>query len=326
MTKRSILVPLLLMMTAFAGAVGAEPLIDGDIEAGEQKAAVCASCHGPAGNSVSPQYPKLAGQGAPYLYQQLKLFKDGTRDNAIMQAQAAGLSDQDMKDLAAYFSAQPTQPGVADPELAQAGAIIYRAGKPEADVPACAGCHGPAGLGNAAARYPRISGQPAQYTADELRAYRENERTGYLRAEVMQSVAEGLSDADIEALAAYLAGLAPAEPGSMNTSGALMQNMPETASAPPADTDEPTDAPVADGDAAEGEADEGGAANGEAEGPETENDANGAADDDAGEAGAAAADDEPDADQQPGELSNEPSASGNSNDNDSAGGPDANNG
>lgn len=229
MTKRFIL---FLGMAVLACTAGAEPLIDGDSKAGQKKAAVCAACHGATGNSASAQFPKLAGQGAPYIYQQLKLFKSGKRDNAIMQAQAAGLSEQDMKDLAAYYAAQQIKPGVvAKPELAQAGAVIYHGGKPEAGVPACSGCHGPSGQGNPAARYPRISGQHAQYIAQELTAYRTGERGGYPRAEVMQGVTRGLTNADIKALAAYITGLMPAEPGSLNTSGALMQDLPESATA-----------------------------------------------------------------------------------------------
>lgn len=226
MTKRAILASLLLIISA--GAVTAAPLVDGSAKAGKAKSAVCAACHGADGNGISPQFPKLAGQNARYIYEQLKLFKSGKRSNAIMSAQAAALSEQDMKDLAVYFAAQKIKPGVVpDIELAQLGAKIYHGGLPEFDVPSCAGCHGPAGLGNPAAAYPRISGQYAQYIVKELKAYRAGTRGDYPHAEIMHGVTRGLSDHDIEALAAYVTGLMPAEPGHNNTSGALLQDPPE---------------------------------------------------------------------------------------------------
>src|SRR5699024_5153610 len=147
--------------------------VDGNTKAGKKIATTCAGCHGASGNSTIAQYPKLAGQGALYIYQQLKLFKNGKRSNAIMKAQASRLSEQDMKDVAAYYAEQQTKPGVVtQPELAQMGAKIYHGGKPESGIPACAGCHGPAGLGNPAAQYPRISSQHAKYITKQLEAYR----------------------------------------------------------------------------------------------------------------------------------------------------------
>lgn len=224
MTTRAILVSLLL--TFAAGAVAAAPLVEGDVQAGKKKSAVCAACHGVDGNSASPQFPKLAGQHAQYIYNQLKLFKSGQRENAIMSAQAAALSEQDMKDLAVYYAAQQIKPGVVpNVSLAQLGAKIYHGGLPEFDVPACSGCHGPAGLGNPAAGYPRISGQYADYIAKQLLVYRNGQRSGYPAAEIMEGVTRGLSNQQIEALAAYVTGLVPAEPGQENTAGALLQNV-----------------------------------------------------------------------------------------------------
>ena len=89
-----------------AGAVAAEPLVDGDVEAGKTRSAQCAACHGPQGNMESGQFPKLAGQGAPYIYEQLKLFKSGERQNAIMAGQVQGMSDAQIKALARYYSKQ----------------------------------------------------------------------------------------------------------------------------------------------------------------------------------------------------------------------------
>lgn len=241
MTKR-LFVLFGLMMGA--GVVTAAPLVDGDIEAGKTRAAACAACHGPKGNMESDQFPKLAGQGAPYIYEQLKLFKSGKRQNAIMAGQAAGLSDTDMKNLAAYYAAQQTRPGAADVKVAPAGAVIYHGGNAEEGVPACSGCHGPSGLGNAAAKFPRLSAQSPQYIATQLKAYRSGDRSGYRNATIMTGVAENLSDDDIQSLASYVAGLGPAtgDKSAANEDGALMQNAggPEVAGgagqdAPPAD-------------------------------------------------------------------------------------------
>ncbi len=208
-----------------AGAVAAEPLVDGDVEAGKTRSAQCAACHGPQGNMESAQFPKLAGQGAPYIYEQLKLFKSGERQNAIMAGQAAGLSDEDMKNLAAYYAAQQTRPGAADVSTAPAGAILYHAGDAENGVPACSGCHGPSGLGNEAAKFPRLSGQSPQYIATQLKAYRSGDRSGYRNATIMNGVAENLSDDDIQALASYVAGLGPATGDKKGGGhGALMQH------------------------------------------------------------------------------------------------------
>lgn len=221
MTKRFFM---LFGLMICAGAVSADPLLDGDAEAGQQKAAVCAACHGPKGNMESAQFPKLAGQGAPYIYEQLMLFKSGERKNAIMMGQASGLSEQDMKNVAVYFAAQQTKPGVADESIAPAGAALYHGGNPDKNIPACSGCHGPAGVGNAAAKFPHLSGQNPQYIVAQLTAYRDGTRSGYRNATIMNGVAERLSDADIKALASYVSGLAPSDgKNRSNDYGALMQ-------------------------------------------------------------------------------------------------------
>lgn len=196
-----------------AAAVSAEPLADGDPQAGGKKAAPCAACHGPAGNSANPQWPKLAGQHAAYLERQLQLYKSGARENAIMLGQAAALGERDMKDLAAYYAQQQTKIGVADEALAAAGKTLYFGGKPGEAVPACAGCHGPAGLGNAAAGYPRLSGQHAEYVAARLQAYRDGAVADTPHAQIMAGVSTGLSDEDIRALAEFVSGLQPAAGG-----------------------------------------------------------------------------------------------------------------
>jgi cytochrome c553 len=180
---------------------------EGDPAAGKSKAAVCSACHGANGNSNNDQFPNLAGQNRTYIYQQLKHFKSGERQNAIMAGQVANLSDQDMQDLAAYFSTLTMEVGAANEDLADKGEHIYRGGIPAKGVPACSGCHGPAGYGNGPAAYPRISGQKAVYIAKQLKAYRSGERAGYAKAKIMQGVAHSLSDDEIQALSSYVSGL-----------------------------------------------------------------------------------------------------------------------
>jgi cytochrome c553 len=202
-------ITILFGLVLIAGATSAEPLVDGDPQAGAQKAAACAACHGPNGNSSSPQWPSLAGQHARYLLRQLQLFKSGQRDNAIMLGLTAGLSEQDMQDLAVYFARQTAQPGTADETLVEAGQALYFGGKPEAQVPACSGCHGPTGLGDAAAGFPRLSGQQTEYVAARLRAYRDGGAPDTAQASIMTGAAAGLGEADIRAVASFVSGLRP---------------------------------------------------------------------------------------------------------------------
>lgn len=181
----------------------AEAPAAGDPEAGKAKAAVCAACHGVDGNSANPEWPKLAGQGAPYLYQQLKAFKEGKRQNAIMQGQVATLSEQDMRDLAAYYASQQIQVGAASPEAVTLGERLYRGGNADKGIPACMGCHGPAGGGNPAAMYPALGGQHAQYTINQLKAYAEGQR----HQPMMSDIAARLSTKEMEDVASYIQGL-----------------------------------------------------------------------------------------------------------------------
>jgi len=179
----------------------------GDAEAGASKAAVCAACHGPAGKSTMPDWPKLAGQGAAYIEAQLHAFKSGERKNPVMSAQAVNLSDQDMADLGAYFAEQEAVPGVASEDSLAVAGPLYTHGDPARGIPACAGCHGPTGAGNPMAAYPHIGGQHAKYTATQLTAYRSGERGGSAHAKIMDAVAAQLTDEEIQALASYVNGL-----------------------------------------------------------------------------------------------------------------------
>ncbi len=177
-----------------------------DIEAGKTKSAPCAACHGVDGNSVNPQWPKIAGQHPKYIHKQLRDFKTKARVNAIMNAQAAKLTEQDMRDLAAYFAAQATSPGSVGDEVPQLGARVYRGGISEQNVPACSACHSPAGVGNAAAVFPRLSYQHPQYVADQLRAYRAGRRAND-PAGLMRDIASRMTDEQIDAVARYVSGL-----------------------------------------------------------------------------------------------------------------------
>ncbi|HMB58042.1 MAG TPA: c-type cytochrome [Arenimonas sp.] len=205
---------------AAAAAADAKPATFGDVKAGQTKAGACAACHGLDGNSSDPQYPRLAGQHERYIWRQLKMFKSGERNNAIMMGMGAPLSEQDMRDIGAYFATQKAVPGVADDtkiatgpnqgrKFYQVGESIFRAGKPEAGVPACMACHGPSGRGNPGPSYPSIGGQHAGYTVAKLQAFRGGEvwgKAGNANV-IMSGIAHNLSDEEIQSLATYIEGL-----------------------------------------------------------------------------------------------------------------------
>lgn len=198
----------LIAISLLAGAASAGPLVEGSPEAGQAKAATCAACHGPQGNSVNPQWPSLAGQNAPYLVEQLEAFKEGTRADVLMTGQAMALSEQDMRDLAVYYAAQAPQPKVvANPGTLDNGAALYRGGDPENNLAACAACHGPTGQGNPAAAYPMLKGQHATYTATQLRAYASGARKSDGPNRIMREIAVRMREDDIVALASYIQGL-----------------------------------------------------------------------------------------------------------------------
>ncbi len=184
------------------------PLLQaGDISRGEELSGSCAACHGADGNSDNPEWPNIAGQGKRYLFEQLKAYQTGDRENAVMAGQVSDLDEQDMRDLAAYYaSLEPGVAGGVDPELRERGEDIYRGGIPDKGVAACMACHGPAGAGMAGAGFPRVGGQHAQYTAEQLRKYRDGDRDTD-RNRMMRDVAERLSDDEIEAVSSYLSGL-----------------------------------------------------------------------------------------------------------------------
>lgn len=184
-------------------------LAAGNAGAGQEKAAVCAACHGMDGNSVVPNWPKIAGQHASYLERQLVLIKGGERPVPEMAGISMGLSDQDMADLAAYFSSQTTSAGLTDEALRASGEMLYRSGNAATDVPACMGCHGPAGEGNPLSGYPRLAGQHAVYSEKMLTGFRAGTTWGAddASSKIMTDVALRLTDAEIKAVASYIQGL-----------------------------------------------------------------------------------------------------------------------
>jgi cytochrome c553 len=172
---------------------------------------VCAACHAADGNSVAPANPKIAGQFPEYLQKQLADFKPiagkkPARESPVMNGMVANLSDADMKSLAAYYSGQKLKPAAAsDKDLVAQGQKLWRGGNATAAVPACAGCHGPAGVG-IPGQYPRLAGQYAEYVAAQLKSFREGGRSNDPNG-VMRGVTARMTDRQIRAVAEYAAGL-----------------------------------------------------------------------------------------------------------------------
>jgi cytochrome c553 len=165
----------------------------------------CAACHGADGNSVNPEWPSLAGQHKKYVVQQLQAFKNGDRSNPNMSAMVTGLSEEDIDELGDYYAQERPKIGSIETEHIAAGEALYRGGNAEKGIPACMACHGPNGAGNPAANYPALRGQHAKYSMIQLKAYRAGERTTDAeRKLMMQSIAQKLSDQDIENVSRYV--------------------------------------------------------------------------------------------------------------------------
>jgi cytochrome c553 len=179
----------------------------GNAAAGEKiVTGVCAACHGVDGNSVMATNPKLAQQHPEYIAKQLANFKAGDRKNAVMSGMAAGLSPEDMANVAAYFGAQKAKVGSAKTNAAGSlGEKIYRGGIAKVGVPACASCHGANGAGMPV-QFPRLSGQHADYVVTQLKAFYSGERAND-NAKVMRMIAAKMSDAEMAAVADYIQGL-----------------------------------------------------------------------------------------------------------------------
>ena len=190
------------------------PFTHGKIADGATKSAVCASCHGPNGNSVNPDWPRLAGQSAVYIAEQLRLFRSGVRNNPVMKPLAATLSDQDIDDLAVYYEAQTLVGLEADPSYWKAGEALYLSGDEARSVPACVACHGPVGRGNLAAGYPALRAQQSVYVVKQLNDYASGARysganaaTASRNGVMMLTIAKRLSPEQIRDVASYVQGM-----------------------------------------------------------------------------------------------------------------------
>jgi cytochrome c553 len=177
-----------------------------DVDAGKAKSAVCAACHGADGNSSNPIWPSLAGQHASYTYKQLTDFREGRRNNATMTGMVAVLTDDDMKNLAAYYETQTPKPVAFDAELLESGEYIYRGGITDANVAACMGCHSPSGNGNGPAGWPALKSQHPDYIVAQLQAFRQGARAND-PGSMMRNVSARMSDAEMQSVAAYIAGI-----------------------------------------------------------------------------------------------------------------------
>jgi cytochrome c553 len=202
---------------AFAGTATAAEAIQGSVEAGATKAAVCTACHGVNGNSVNPEWPVIAGQNAAYIREQLAMFKARKRINEIMYPIVAPMSEQDFADVAVYFAGQTPAGLEADPSYWKAGEALYRSGDATRNIPACTACHGPAGQGNPAAGYPALRAQHSVYTVKQLQDYLTRNRyrdpadasivNQTRNSAMMTTIAARLTPEDIRNLASYLQGL-----------------------------------------------------------------------------------------------------------------------
>jgi cytochrome c553 len=178
----------------------------GDIEAGRAKSITCSACHGADGNSPSNLYPKIAGQHKTYLEKQLTQFKNGERGNPIMAGMVAALSEQDMKDLAAYYASQTATPETVSPDVVARGKDLYMGGDIKRGIPGCTACHGPRGNGLELAKFPKISNQHPAYIKTQLENFRSKTRYNDPNG-MMVDVAAKLTDADIELLSSYISAL-----------------------------------------------------------------------------------------------------------------------
>lgn len=173
------------------------------------KVELCASCHGPDGNSTMPEWPKIAQQNERYLIKQMLDFQqgeNGPRYNATMSAFMGSYTVEDIKAIAAYYAEQKITIGEADQQLVERGQQIYRGGDIEKGITACIACHGPRGGGNLQAGFPLLSGQHPEYTMTELEAFKTGRRTNDYN-HMMQDIAKRMDTADMEAVANYIYGL-----------------------------------------------------------------------------------------------------------------------
>ncbi len=191
------------------------PFSTGKAQNGASKTAVCTGCHGPNGNSVNPEWPRLAGQSAVYVAEQLNLFKAQVRPNPVMMPMASGLSAQDINDVAVFYEAQTPQGLEGDPSYWKAGETLYRRGDRARNIPACVACHGPGGRGNLAAGYPALRAQQSVYVVKQLNDYASGARYSGAKnpaqpsrnGAMMLTIAKRLTPEDMRDVASYVQGL-----------------------------------------------------------------------------------------------------------------------
>ena len=178
----------------------------GDAVAGKAKAATCGACHGADGNSLAPNFPKIAGQGERYLVKQITDIKNGDRQVPEMMGFVAALNETDIADISAFYAGQTANGGAADPALVELGKRIFLGGNEATGVPACIACHGADGKGMAAAGFPRVAGQHAAYTEKQLMDFYNAKRTNDA-SNVMRDIASRMHLNEIKAVSSYIQGL-----------------------------------------------------------------------------------------------------------------------
>ena len=213
MDRTSLVAALSLTALVIASSAAAQTAVKPDLAKAKQTAeTICAACHGADGNSAVPVNPSLAGQGAEYISRQLQHFKSGIRVNPVMQGMTAPLSDADMTALGIYFAQQkPKNLTAKDAMLVETAQKIYRAGDAATGLPACSACHSPTGAG-IPRNYPRLSGQHADYTYAQLKAFKSGERGNDAagkdaQGKIMAGIAARMSDTQMKALSDYVSGL-----------------------------------------------------------------------------------------------------------------------
>ena len=205
---------LLSLAVAVSGLAAAQP--KADVARGEQIAnTVCAACHAADGNSGIAMYPRLAAQDAEYIILETHLIKDGKRTTGAagtMMPLVQSLSDDDIRNVAAYFQKQQPKAGEANPkENPELGARIFRGGLADKKLPACMSCHGPNGAGmpggstakDGIVAYPRLGGQHKAYVVEQLKAYQSGQRTN----PIMVDIAKRMSADEMNAVANFIQGL-----------------------------------------------------------------------------------------------------------------------
>ena len=211
MYRNSLLLSLIILVSGSVYAASDKAEIKavkrGDPQAGSELVATCAGCHGADGNSVVGQWPTLAGQRESYTLAQLIHVQKGDRMIESMMGLLDNYSEDQLRDIAAFYAAQEVKVGQADSINFELGQRIYRAGNLSNGVPACTGCHGPQGKGVESAGYPMLSGQKAEYVVTSLVAYKNGERVHSSNAKIMQGIAARLTTEEIRAVANYVSGL-----------------------------------------------------------------------------------------------------------------------